>query len=1234
MLYFYSPSQTILPRHSQRDKMKNYVLLVMFTVLLAGLGMNMVSASNPTTTPLIHVMYQIHNDSDSGYNTLPYWALDNYTQTLTVWNGIIPGTYQVNVTDNGTSCTFAGARSPNAGIPQITNGCVTMTGGYDGNLTTSAPLINSSATTIGNNGILLFGGTENGIINGEKTDTLDAYNTWIQYFFPGTSDWTSSFAFSNNGNDWGWTYTDPSNSLNTWTDAGTVPQVSSGDIIIQFKPKVVLSVTANVINDEDSGYNTPGYWALDNFTRNITVWQTGPHSYSINFTDHGFSSIPAGVQSPGIMDATEPYNGIAVMNGVDDWALNGTFTGTSSYSGNGLTVPSSLTTNANVGTYDSGATVADLLNNPQIVTGDSTDGFQQFAESFFSGITNDQYGTSNQFYYYSYVYDGSLGKQVWVDAANVPSTNSGDIVTNKLVLFVTANLTNDVDSGYAGNWANDNFSRTMKIYQTGVNSFVAYLNDSGNSYITAGSPSPNAGTTQLFNGVTKMTGNQNVTFDATSFSTGNLINSIDNSSIGTYNMNGNSGEEYYFTYGLTPYFTGVSNVNPGANGYTYTYVYNSLLGKQTWVDSSNVLRANSGDIVTNKLIIDATYQVHNDSDSGWTGGTGKYWALDNYTQKLLIWQVATDRYQVNVTDNGTSCTFAGASSPNSGNAQIANGCVSMFGGYDGNLTTSVTPVNTIQSTLGSGTLLFGGTENAIINGQSTDTVDPYNSWIQYFFPGTSDWSSSFAFANSGNDWGWTYTDHSNGDVWIDAGTVGNGSGGGASSGDIIFGSVNGTTETASSGSVVLSSTSTGQAGLPSGTSNLALNNNSTLDLSGSVQTASGGSIVINGSSTSLSSVTINSGSVDLSVPQNIGGQSVQITQAVQLTSGVASTPVNITNSALPGVSVSIPDGATIFAPSGWNGTLTPPTNGSSSGTAPSGFSVGSTVIEVGAPGVELILSQPATLVLPGVTGAVGYEPSGSSTWVHITDVCGGTYASPAPPVFPGACYISNGVDTEIVTYHFTTFGSLNVYVAPSHNGGGGSGGGVGSGGGGGPQSPTITKTSNGYDVTGLTQFNTFNITMGSLIQGTENYITPSTAGITLNGTSYALSLNSPVQIGSNATATRFVQLTNISYVPLQQTVNLQFYAVFGPAPLVAPNSTTNNSSSNNGNSGATTTIPVVANNTSGNNQSSGTVLTYLSPSGSGISMLDMEAGVAAVVVIIIAAVAYAKFRPAKVAAKK
>lgn len=254
--------------------------------------------------------------------------------------------------------------------------------------------------------------------------------------------------------------------------------------------------------------------------------------------------------------------------------------------------------------------------------------------------------------------------------------------------------------------------------------------------------------------------------------------------------------------------------------------------------------------------------------------------------------------------------------------------------------------------------------------------------------------------------------------------------------------------------------------------------------------------------------------------------------------------------------------------------------------------------------------------------------------MHITDVCGGTYASPAPPVFPGACYISNGVDTEIVTYHFTTFGSLNVYVAPSHNGGGGSGGGVGSGGGGGPQSPTITKTSNGYDVTGLTQFNTFNITMGSLIQGTENYITPSTAGITLNGTSYALSLNSPVQIGSNATATRFVQLTNISYVPLQQTVNLQFYAVFGPAPLVAPNSTTNNSSSNNGNSGATTTIPVVANNTSGNNQSSGTVLTYLSPSGSGISMLDMEAGVAAVVVIIIAAVAYAKFRPAKVAAKK
>ncbi|MGI0069785.1 MAG: hypothetical protein ACREAN_05975, partial [Nitrosopumilaceae archaeon] len=67
---------------------------------------------------------------------------------------------------------------------------------------------------------------------------------------------------------------------------------------------------------------------------------------------------------------------------------------------------------------------------------------------------------------------------------------------------------------------------------------------------------------------------------------------------------------------------------------------------------------------------------------------------------------------------------------------------------------------------------------------------------------------------------------------------------------------------------------------------------------------------------------------------------------------------------------------------------------------------------------------------------VGYKPAGSNNWIVITNTCGGTYSSPSNPTFPGECFISNGIDTKIVTYHFTTFSSLSTNTAG--RGGGGS----------------------------------------------------------------------------------------------------------------------------------------------------------------------------------------------------
>jgi peptidoglycan hydrolase-like protein with peptidoglycan-binding domain len=218
----------------------------------------------------------------------------------------------------------------------------------------------------------------------------------------------------------------------------------------------------------------------------------------------------------------------------------------------------------------------------------------------------------------------------------------------------------------------------------------------------------------------------------------------------------------------------------------------------------------------------------------------------------------------------------------------------------------------------------------------------------------------------------------------------------------------------------------GSVSLPDGASELVLSDSSVLDFLASANTAVGGNIVIDGSSVSLASFTLGDASVvNLSTPQTIGGQSITVDMAVKLSSGSSAEPIIITNSSMSNVSVSIPDDTTILAPSGWTGTMQPPKTGSSSGTAPSGFTVGGTVISVGSPDVVLLFDKPVTVTLTGVTGTVGYKPAGSSTWTTIGTTCTGTYENPTGATFPGECKITNGTDTKILTYHFTTFGGLD-----------------------------------------------------------------------------------------------------------------------------------------------------------------------------------------------------------------
>lgn len=221
--------------------------------------------------------------------------------------------------------------------------------------------------------------------------------------------------------------------------------------------------------------------------------------------------------------------------------------------------------------------------------------------------------------------------------------------------------------------------------------------------------------------------------------------------------------------------------------------------------------------------------------------------------------------------------------------------------------------------------------------------------------------------------------------------------------------------------------SVGTVGLPAGITSLVFDENEILNASASVSSSSGGTIAIAGSPVVLSSFTSGDlNGVDLSTQKNIGGRSIFVGKAVKMASGISGAPIRFVNPNIPSVLVSVPDATVALAPSEWNGTVTTPRVGVTSGdTAPSGYSIG-TAFDIGSNTEVLLFDKPVQVTLSGITGSVGYKPSGSTIWTRITSTCAGTYDAPtlSSASFPGECSITNGTDTKILTYHLTTFGGL------------------------------------------------------------------------------------------------------------------------------------------------------------------------------------------------------------------
>ncbi|MDA8039346.1 MAG: hypothetical protein M0Z69_09335 [Actinomycetota bacterium] len=172
-------------------------------------------------------------------------------------------------------------------------------------------------------------------------------------------------------------------------------------------------------------------------------------------------------------------------------------------------------------------------------------------------------------------------------------------------------------------------------------------------------------------------------------------------------------------------------------------------------------------------VIDVVMGVTNDEDSGMWG----YWALDNYRKHIQVWQDGSSFY-VAVIYDGTWHTFAGALSPGYKVGEPSDGTGSMQGGYIATMTGSMlsSPTETTHGSIG--TYDFGGTKSDIMlgtygNGQTGDPAP--TSWLGFYFDSTT--SSTFAFADGGNAWGWVYTGNSTTGEWCNTGT--------GSSGDIV-----------------------------------------------------------------------------------------------------------------------------------------------------------------------------------------------------------------------------------------------------------------------------------------------------------------------------------------------------------------------------------------------------------------------------------------------------------------
>ncbi len=722
----------------------------------------------------MYVNANVINDEDSG-NSGYYWAMDTFNRVIKVWQ-TGASNYTINFTDSGSSFIPAGAHSPQNGILEPVNGIATMNGQQswivigtfnalavapnapnNGFITPSSLTGNTPLGTYNAFGTIadLLSSTQNGGV-GSVSNTLNFVNSYF-----------SNAPFLNVLNEYqpGFTYTYTYNSplgVQTWIDTSNTAVTNFGDIITG----PLINVMMNVKNDEDASPTWGGYWALDNYTKNIKVWQIGANTFYTNVTYSGTWNTFANALSP-VYEIKEPVNG----GGAYTASYNGVFTGNllPTFGANAI---------GNIGTYVFGGTENDILSSNQI--GDTS--YTNWMSFYFSSSNFDSVYTNPSVFSANFIYTYNTPIGTEVSSNNWFGQHTGDIITGPAVNVIIP-VNNLPDQGQNGAWALDTVNTTLQVFQTGTNSFVATFSYNGIAHTFAGLRSPGSyNAIEPLNGIIPFTGNAIFSFngvllstptantmgtlplfdDGASLSGNAIVNSTSTLSVGDQYLK--PLENYFDASSMS--FDGntlLSSWYLGLGSWSFSYANGTYpAGANSWTEgasSGTTLRAYNGEIMTGP-IVNITADIINNPDSGNYG----YWALDNFVRKITVYQTSANSFVMNFADNGLAYTFAGVNSLGAGIPEPYNGVV-QFTGY------ASTPFNGVFSP-GSNAVATNGMLIGTFNNNGapvgntidiTNSISTFEHYIDMYFTGATNYEPS--------TWSWTYTNATypaNENKWVDA----------------------------------------------------------------------------------------------------------------------------------------------------------------------------------------------------------------------------------------------------------------------------------------------------------------------------------------------------------------------------------------------------------------------------------------------------------------------------------